>query len=47
MIGQPLTTNAQIAPNPWEVPVQVPAMFTNSTEDVEVPCTASVKVYIN
>ncbi|XP_053509482.1 protein SSUH2 homolog [Ictalurus furcatus] len=41
--GQPLNTYAQIAPNPWEVPVQVPAMFTNSTEDVEVPCTASVK----
>ncbi|MCI4390282.1 hypothetical protein PGIGA_G00120830 [Pangasianodon gigas] len=41
--GQPLTAYTQIAPNPWEVPVQVPAMFTNSTQDVEVPYTASVK----
>ncbi|KAB5537120.1 hypothetical protein PHYPO_G00115180 [Pangasianodon hypophthalmus] len=41
--GQPLTAYTQIAPNPWEVPVQVPAMFTNSTQDVKVPYTESVK----
>ncbi|KAI5607543.1 protein SSUH2-like [Silurus asotus] len=41
--GQPLTTNTQIVPNPWEVSVQVPAMFTEATQDVEVPNTSSVK----
>ncbi|XP_060765857.1 protein SSUH2 homolog isoform X2 [Neoarius graeffei] len=41
--GQPVTAHAQVAPNPWQVPVQVPAMFKNSTQDVEVPYTASVK----
>lgn len=47
MIGQPVTAYTQVAPNPWQVLVQVPAMFKNSTQDVEVPYTASVKVYIN
>lgn len=46
MVGQPLTAYTQIAPNPWEVLVQMPAMFTDSTKDVEVPYTASVKVYV-
>ncbi|KAK2821500.1 hypothetical protein Q7C36_020843 [Tachysurus vachellii] len=41
--GQTLTAFTQIAPNPWEVPVQPPTMFTNTTKDVEVPNTASVK----
>ncbi|KAK3512507.1 hypothetical protein QTP70_015657 [Hemibagrus guttatus] len=41
--GQPLNAFTQIVPNPWEIQVQVPAMFTDTTKDIEVPNTASVK----
>lgn len=47
MIGQPVTASAPMGTNPWEIQVQAPAMFTNSTKDIEVPNSGSIKVCIN
>ncbi|KAF5908851.1 protein SSUH2 isoform X2, partial [Clarias magur] len=35
--GQPLTSVIQPVPNLWEIQVKVPTMFTNSSQEVEVP----------
>ncbi|KAM9443986.1 protein SSUH2 homolog [Clarias gariepinus] len=41
--GEPSKSQTLVVPNPWEIPVKVPAMFTNHTQEVAVPNTSSVK----
>ncbi|XP_069045524.1 protein SSUH2 homolog isoform X1 [Lepisosteus oculatus] len=41
--GQPVDAYTQPAPGPWDIPVQAPALFTDSSYQVKVPYTSSVK----
>uniref|UniRef100_UPI003AAADD65 protein SSUH2 homolog n=1 Tax=Centroberyx gerrardi TaxID=166262 RepID=UPI003AAADD65 len=41
--GEPIDTSDQTPPEPWDIPVDVPAFFNDGEQILEIPHTSSVK----
>ncbi|XP_023667116.1 protein SSUH2 homolog [Paramormyrops kingsleyae] len=41
--GQSVDAHIQMAPTPWNIPAQPPEMFKDTTKDIKVPNTSSLK----